>query len=277
MPGPVCKEPHPLEAASFVDDSGTDDLYLPPVLASKGLAHFRERLTEYRKGGGSAVVLPAVVGLPSTSGDPGAAEAELEELLGSLEHLADGFVWCPFMAGAPGLLSPERFARAAELMAGAAAGKLKLVEMFARPEDEMESWLALVDAFLGGGGDGIVAVTGLVVPKDVVPGEWPYETAILAGRSLASHRQRAIESVRRRFPKSFIAACGGFHDRDEAFTACEYANVIAENEAFTRYGPGMAPVLLQKLVLRLNHLERKGLLDTNNLVAFQERRWAALG
>ena len=97
------------------------------------------------------------------------------------------------------------------------------------------------------------------------PACWPFETAIQCGGSLAAYRQTAIEAARRTFPSLFIAACGGFHRREEAFSACEYANVIVENEAYTRYGPGIALQLLHKLVLRLRFLQRAGQIDTRSL------------
>jgi len=117
------------------------------------------------------------------------------------------------------------------------------------------------------------------VPKEQTPNpaRWPFETAIQCGASLAAYRQTAIEAARRAFPALFIAACGGFHRREEAFQACEYANVIVENEAYTRYGPGIALQLLHKLVLRLRFLHRDGQLESEELWAFQQARWHAAG
>lgn len=150
-----------------------------------------------------------------------------------------------------------------------------LVEMPAFEEAETGGWLELAEAFLAGGGDGLVAVGGQEVPKESVPrpDRWPFDTAIRCGASLADYRQRAIEQARRAFPCALLAACGGFHRRDEAFRACEHANVIVENEAYTRFGPGIATALLNKLALRLRYLQKQGQAEACDLATYQRSRW----
>ena len=119
---------------------------------------------------------------------------------------------------------------------------------------------------------------GREVPREQTPNPacWPFESAIQCGASLAAYRQTAIEAARQAFPTVFIAACGGFHRREEAFRACEHANVIVENEAYTRYGPGIVLQLLHKLVLRLRYLQRAGQIDSEELWDFQQARWQSL-
>jgi hypothetical protein len=94
---------------------------------------------------------------------------------------------------------------------------------------------------------------------------------------VAPYRQRAIADARQAFPSAFIAACGGFHRRDDAFDACRYANVIVETEAFTRYGPGLARSLLGKLALRLRYLQKQGLTEAADLTTYQELQWRSAG
>ena len=279
MPGPVSLHPHEPSEAPFQEDVRRADLYVPPTFASRGVTYVGDRLREYREAGGEAIILPAVVGGPETSQDSRAAHQELEDIVRELAPLADGFVWIPGLADSSALLQPADFRQAAQRMRAAAEGRLNLVEMPACEEAEIAPWLALAEAFLAGGGDGIVAVSGQTVPRDSVPrpDQWPFQTAVRCGASMAAYRQRAIEAARRTFPGVFIAACGGFHRREEAFQACEYANVIVENEAYTRFGPGIARVLLNKLALRLKVIEREGQLDQATLYAYQQERWSHSG
>jgi hypothetical protein len=48
---------------------------------------------------------------------------------------------------------------------------------------------------------------------------------------------------------------------------------LTRPEVYTRYRPGIAPVLLNTLVLRLNYLHRQG-SRSSRLRDFQEERWA---
>ena len=278
MPGPVTLHPHHPAEMPFQDDARREDLFVPPTYASQGLVPMRDRLRTYREAGGAAVVLPAVVGCcRSETGDANLLR-EVQTMLEALTPYADGFVWLPALAGWPGVWNPRIFHRVAQAMSAAAPGQLLLVEMPAFANPDQASWLDLVGAFVEGGGNGIVAVGGREVPREQTPKPacWPFESAIQCGASLAAYRQTAIEAARRAFPALFIAACGGFHRREEAFRACEHANVIVENEAYTRYGPGIVLQLLHKLVLRLRYLQRAGQIDSEELWDFQQARWQSL-
>jgi hypothetical protein len=262
----------------FQEGARWDDLFVPPTFASAGLSHVRDRLCTYRQTSGTAVVLPALVGRGRSEADQAQVLTELRTLVGTLAPYADGFVWLPALTGWQGIWDPTFFRQAAAAMRAVAQDRLLLVEMLASDEPAASSWLDLVRAFVDGGGNGIVAVGGRWVGREQLPSptRWPFEAAIRCGASLADSRQAAIETARRAFPDLFIAACGGFHSRDEAFRACEYANVIVENEAYTRYGPAMAILLLHKLVLRLKYFQRSGQIDSTELWAFQQARWRQL-
>jgi len=275
MPGPIAMHPHHPAEMPFQEDSRREDLLVPPTYASQGLVPVRERLRAYREAGGAAVLLPAIVGCCRSATDDSDVLRELETMAEALAPYADGLVWLPALAGWPGVWCPQTFRRAAQAMSAAAPGRLLLAEMPAFESSGERTWLDLVGAFADGGGAGIVAVGGREVPREQTPNpaRWPFETAIQCGASLAAYRQTAIEAARRAFPSLFIAACGGFHRREEAFQACEYANVIVENEAYTRYGPGIALQLLHKLVLRLRFLHRAGQIGSEELWGFQQSRW----
>lgn len=275
MPGPIALQPHHPAEMPFQEDARREDLYVPPTYASQGLVPVHDRLREYREAGGTAVILPAIVGCCRSAADESDLLRELETMAEALTPYADGFVWLPALAGWPGVWCPQTCRRAAQAMSAAAPGRLLLVEMPAFENSGERNWLDLVGAFSDGGGAGIVAAGGREVPRDQTPNpaRWPFETAIQCGASLAAYRQTAIEAARRAFPSLFIAACGGFHRREEAFQACQYANVIVENEAYTRYGPGIALQLLHKLVLRLRFLHRDGQIESEELWGFQQSRW----
>ncbi len=276
MPGPVSCDPQLPSQMPFQEDARRDDLYTPPVFVSRGLAHMRDRLRAYREGGGTAIVLPALVGTCHCESGMGRLLAELQAMIEGLAPYADGFVWLPMLAGWPGIWDPQSFRRAAVTLRSAAQDRQVLVEMPAMDDGlPVDRWLDLVGAFVTHGGDGIVAVGGREVPRERTPSPagWPFASAIQCGASLAGSRQAAIEAARGAFPQLFIAACGGFHHGDEAFRACQYANVIVENEAYTRFGPGLAVQLLHKLVLRLRALARSGEAESANLWAYQQARW----
>ena len=277
-PGPVTVRPRVMPAVPFQDAGSPADLFVSPLLPNEGLDYFLHNVKTYRERGGDSVILAAVVGLTDSSSGVDHAFEEMRQLLESLEAYVDGFVWIPQMAGDRSLMSPREFGRTASLMSSVAGRKLKLVELLGCEEAERVEWLSLVETFCSSGGDGLVAVGGLEVPRSRVPqpDQWPFETAVLCGASIQPYRQWAVEQVRRLCPDVFIVACGGFHTDCEAFTACQFANVIMENEAFTRYGPGIACKLLARLVLRLRALQREGTIQSDRLVDYQQARWNVL-
>jgi hypothetical protein len=276
-PGPVCVQPRKMDSAPFRDDSAWQDLYLPPDFASHGLEHFRRNVSEYRERGGEAMLFAAIVGLPDANGSPSAASRQLQQLIRELTTYVDGFVWVPQLTGCDSLQTERAYAETANLMAVEAAQQLKLVELPACLVDGYREHLALADAFLEGGGDGVVSVGGLEVARQHVPNSdsWPFAKAIKSGGSVANCRQWMTEQLRKRHPTCFLAACGGFHDGSEAISACEHANVIVETEAFTRYGPGMARKLLARLSRRMRFLQKKGIVESGRLYDMQQDMWAS--
>ena len=278
MPGPVAYEPHQPAAMPFQEDRQRNDLFAPPTYASQGLVAVCDRLRAYRDAGGAAVLLPALVSGSPSGRDDSDLLRELATMVESTALYADGFVWLPALTDRPNGWSPQDFFRVAQAMSDAGQGRLLLVEMPAFDNGNKARWLDLIGGFVEGGGGGIVAVGGREVSREQIPNPqaWPFETAIQFGASLGEYRQTAIETARREFPDLFIAACGGLHDRDEAFRVCEYANVIVETEAFTRFGPGITLKWLHKLVLRLRHLQRSGQIDSEELWVYQQSLWNAL-
>jgi hypothetical protein len=278
IPGPVSCAPQQYDHLPFQEDSRRDDLYVPAIGNSQGMYHFIERLQAYRASGGNSVILPALQTAAISESPDLDPISCLMMLAGSLVPFADGFVWTPAIQQDQTTDAEPLFREAARALRQIAPDKLILVEMPAFEAEAEQTWLQHIGGFLRGGGDGIVAVRGRVVPREKLPqpDNWPYELAVQCGASLARYRQTAIESARRAFPKCFIAACGGFHRREEAFSACEFANIIVENEAFTRFGPGIAIQLLHKLTLRLRFLVRDGQIPENCLWSYQQTRWKKL-
>ncbi len=275
-PGPVCVHARSMEAAPFRDDSGWNDLYLPPEFASHGLERFRLNISQYRERGGQAILFAAIVGMPNDTGTVESAHQELQQLVRELAPYVDGFVWVPQLSGCVQLRTAPACHTAASLMSAAAPTHLKLMELPGCSESNQPDRLVLADSFLAGGGEGLVAVGGLEVTRQQVPRpqSWPFAHAIKSGGSLAMCRQWLIEELRRRHPSSFLAACGGFHNGSEAISACEHANVIMETEAFTRYGPGMARKLLTRLSRRMSFLQKKGTVPSGTLHELQQSLWS---
>jgi hypothetical protein len=216
--------------------------------------------------------------MPGNYDDIPRALTEMELLTQSLADYVDGFVWIPQLADSAAIMDEAVFSETARRMRDNAPNKLNLVEMPACKPEQREAWSKLADAFITQGGNGFVAVGGQRVDRQFVPfpEQWPYPYALRLGGSLADCRQWAISSLRQRYPHAFIAASGGFHHGNEANRACGFANVIVETEAFTRYGPGMARRLLQRLAERLAFLARRGEIPQTDLCWLQQQLWSDL-
>lgn len=274
--GPVTVHRRSLESAPFRDDSRRANLYVPPTFASKGLSHFAANIRRYRDLGGKAVLMAAIAAVPAAGDSSRAALEQIRTLVETLRGWVDGFVWTPTLVPATRNLPDDTLRCVARAMSDLAPDELKLLKMPPYEAAGRDAWLQSCRAFLEGGGDGFVCVCGKSVPRDRVPrpDDWPFESALLCGAGMGVYRQRAIEDARRCFPSAFIAACGGFHDDGEAIRALRFANVIMENEAFTRFGPAIARSLLNRLVLRLAYLNRTGQTDSESLMEFQREQWA---
>ena len=186
VPGPVSLHEKRLASAPFQDDLRRGNLFVPPDFASNGLVPFLANLRAYRECGGEAVILPCIVGLASGGSEIEESRRQLKTILQALASYSDGFVWCPSLAGSSSVISKENFSHTAELMAHWAPGKLNLVEMLPYEPEGQDDWLQLAGAFLNSGGDGLVAIRGLEVPRSCIPNPdlWPYESAIMCGESM---------------------------------------------------------------------------------------------
>ncbi|MHB9080181.1 MAG: hypothetical protein ACYC3X_22125 [Pirellulaceae bacterium] len=136
------------------------------AVTSRGLDYVRDRLRAYRQAGGGAIIVPALAGRCGLEAAVAPLLREIETMAETLAPYVDGFVWVPALAGCSGIWSPHHFRSAAQSMSAAATGRLLLVEMPAFEPVDTNSWLNLVDAFVDGGGDGLVAVGGREVSRE---------------------------------------------------------------------------------------------------------------
>ena len=228
-----------------VGDEKHMDLYNAQGFPSKGLGYFFEQAKLYRKLHRTAPVYVSICGLPIS--EKNAVEVALQEmriLLTKLNPYVDGFVWNPFSPNTAALTvlrRPDVFTEHAKLVTEYAADKLRLVKMGPYEADKEDSWMELVDAWLKGGGDGIVAVNTYMIPKEKVPSnEWGYPSAGRSGRFLKPYRFRAVRAARENFPKAIIFATGGIYDGDDAYhTFRAGADAIEGYTPYTFYGLGL--------------------------------------
>ena len=241
---------------------------------SKGKKVAMENVKIYREKGGEKPLLVNVCGMPISEKDIGSSYEELENLVTDFAPYSDGIIWNPFSpnTAALGILrTPEVFRNSAEIISKKAGGKLKLVKMGPYDDNEKErsKWLSLVDSFLEGGGDGIVAVNTYTVPKEKIPSaKWGYPSAGVSGRFLQDFRQRAITDSRKNFGKDiFIISTGGIDSADEARRAFEAgANAIAGYIQYILNGFG----LIKKMAGELE--EKLRFEKYNSLKEFQKSR-----
>lgn len=200
-------------------------------------------------------------GMPSSPDEKGVRNSymELENLVGEFSPYCDGTVWnsySPNTSSLKLLRTPEVFRRSAEIISKKARGKLNLAKMgpYNDSEEERKNWLSLADAFLQGGGDGIVAVNTYMVPKDKIPtANWGYPSAGVSGKFLRDFRQRAIYDARKEFGKNiFIIATGGIDSAEEAFKSFDAgANAIAGYTPYILNGFGLIKKIARGLEEKL--------------------------
>ncbi len=208
-------------------DEQHDELYNAQGFPSKGLDHVLANVQKHHAAAdkGPALMYFSVCGIPPDEHGLDVAYQELELLVDQLGPYADGFVWNPFSpntAALKALRNPEAFKRSAELIARRAGPKLKLVKMgpYEDNEEQRQGWLELAAAWLGGGGDGLVAVNTLMVKKEDVPSnEWGYPSAGRSGTFLQPYRDRAISDARTAFPGAVIIGTGGINSAEQAWSA----------------------------------------------------------
>lgn len=243
-----------------VDDKNKD-IYNAQGFPSKGLAHTLKNMINYRMGGGKGVILASICGIPNSEHELKVAHSELEKLVDELNPFVDSFVWNPFSpntAALKSLRTEEEFCTNAKIISQRAGRKLKLVKMgpYDDNQDKKKEWLRLANAFIAGGGDGFVAVNTYMVPKDKIPMQnWGYASAGKSGAFLQPYRQKALQSLRSAFPRSFIIAAGGINKSDEAWKALQYANALEGYSPYTFNGFGIIREMCSGII---NKLEDEG-------------------
>jgi len=139
--------------------------------------------------------------------------------------------------------------------------------------------LALVEAFLDGGGHGVVGPNTYPVPKEDVPSEsWGYSVAGKSGRFLRPYRQRFVTDTREAFPEAVIFATGGIYEGEDAYHTFKLgATGIEGYTPYTFYGVGLVPRIMKGVVHRLRE-EGHTIDDRPSLEVLQEsvRRGATL-
>ncbi len=246
---------------------------------SKGKRVALQNARIYRMKGGEKPLFADVCGMPASEKDIGSSYDELETLVEEFEQYSDGIVWNPFSPNTAALRilrTPEVFKRSAEIISKKAPRKLKLAKMGSYDDNEKErkNWLSLVNAFLEGGGDGIVAVNTYIVPREKIPAKkWGYPSAGVSGRFLREYRQRAIVDSRKNFGnKIFIIATGGIDSADEAWRAFEAgANALAGYTPYILNGFGLIKKISGELEEKLRSEKYLSLADfqeSNSTLSF---------
>lgn len=188
IPGPVSCAPRQFDHLPFQEDARRDDLYVPAIGNSQGLQHFSERLQAYCASGGNTVISPALQTAAISESRARDPISCLEMLAGSLVRFADGFVWTGAIHLDQTADAEALFREAARALRKIAPDKLLLVEMPAFKAEAEQTWLRQIGRFLSGGGDGIVAIGGRIVPREKLPqpDKWPFDVAVQCGASQAA-------------------------------------------------------------------------------------------
>jgi len=248
-------------------DESKEIAYNAQGFPSEGLEVAKENARRYREQEGKKPLLASVCGIPPSPQELDVAYKELETLATGLGPYSDGIIWNPFSPNTDALKllrTKEVFRESAGLIKKIIGDKLLLVKMGPYDDDisKREEWLSLISGFLGGGGDGIVAVNTYMIPREDVPSEgWGYPLAGASGKFLQdpekNYRQRAITDFREAFGKKpFVIGVGGIDSADEAFAAFEAgANVVAGYTPYIFNGFGIISKIAKGVEKKLN---RKG-------------------
>ena len=248
---------------------------------SKGLYKFIERISEYRKDGGKAVIYANICGLPLSEDNAiETAMKEMEILITTLSPYVNGFVWnpaSPNTAALQLLRNPEVFYNTAQLMAQLAGDKLRLVKIWPYEPEERKAMLQLVGKFIDGGGHLPISRTGVVTTntkmfsKEQLPEhireKWGHTSFGRSGAFLRDYRLRSIRDMRTAFPDIVIAAAGGIgvglgadiHEyaaKDAYDTILAGATLLESLTSSVYFGPGLTKEMMQGVS---KILDRKGI------------------
>ncbi|MSP79245.1 MAG: hypothetical protein EXR67_06835 [Dehalococcoidia bacterium] len=273
-PGTVVLYPRPGNPRPRVaTDDAHEDLYNAQGFPSQGLDYFLANLTRYRNSTfrpRPSSIFVSICGLPPA--EQHAVEfalKEMETLLTRIAPFADGFVWNPFSPNTAALSllrKPEVFRETARLMWKHAEQKLRLVKMGPYEPDTAEATdsLKLVEAFLEGGGHGVVLVNTKAFPKDQVPVKtWGYPSAGRSGRFLKPYRLRAVRDIRQAFPQAVIIASGGISDGLDAYETFKAGATALEGYTpYTYHGYGLLAHIARGVAY---HLQAEGYKNLEEL------------
>ena len=231
-----------------------------------GLDAAEDKVKEYS---GLKSLLSSVCGIPPSPEKIDVAYGELEILTARLAPYSDGIIWNPFSPNTDALKllrTKEVFTKSAGLVRKIIGDKLLLVKMgpYDDNSEKRNEWLSLAEAFLEGGGDGIVAVNTYMIPKEQVPSkDWGYPVAGASGKFLPDYRQRAITDFRQAFGKKpFLIGVGGIDSAEEAFAAFEAgANVLAAYTPYIFNGFGLLPQIAKGVEKKLQERGYKTLRE----------------
>lgn len=226
-------------------DPNKEDLYNAQGFPSEGIDKILPRMAAYRKFGGNAIIFANICGMPKDETHLESAFTETETLVDKLNPYVDAFVWncfSPNTEALRALRTPETFYRIAEMIKTKAPNKPRLVKMGPYESGERKDWLNLVNNWLEGGGNGIVAVNTKMVPREEIPiKDWGYKSAGKSGRFLTQYRNMAIRETRERFPEAYIVATGGLPSTTpgEMLEVFSQANLVSGYTGYTYNGFGL--------------------------------------
>ncbi len=248
-------------------DPKNEDLYNAQGFPCEGLNYTKSNLMNFRARRGSPVVYASICGLPlSAENAIDVAMKEMELLLKELDPYFHGFVWNPFSPNTNALKllrTPKVFRDNSELMRKYAASKLRLVKMGPYEDDEKErkEHLDLVNAFLEGGGHGVVDVNTKSFPRDQLPfKEWGYASAGRSGRSQKPYMLRAVRDTRKAFPSAVIVATSGISSGEDAYDAFDAGATLLEGYTpYTYHGLGLKPRMERELLRKMKKIGYRSL------------------
>ncbi len=245
-------------------DESNKEAYNAQGFPSLGLNVGVKNLRGYRKkyeelGENAPPIGSSICGIPSQDENIAIsleiASKELEMLATELGLLSDVIIWNPYSPNTKSLeqLRTEESFRENPGLIRKIVGRDKPILLKVGPYDDdkikRRSALSLVNAFLEGGGNGVVAVNTYMVQRENIPApNWGYSSAGRSGGFLVDYRQRAIKDAREAFGKDVIIIGAGGTDRGNVFSAFEAgANAVVSYTSHMFNGFGIVPEMLGEI------------------------------